>query len=82
MKLGVVTPIVTRLPRAHASWEETAGIEAPGRAPLRSRRRTRSRPRRSGRLTEAGATTLNVRVVHHSLDHYLEQLAAMRELIR
>jgi probable F420-dependent oxidoreductase len=33
------------------------------------------------RLAEAGATTLNVRVVHHSLDHYLEQLAAMRELI-
>jgi len=33
------------------------------------------------RLAEAGATTLNVRVVHHSLDHYLEQLAAMRELV-
>jgi probable F420-dependent oxidoreductase len=33
------------------------------------------------RLADAGATTLNVRVVHHSLDHYLEQLAAMRELI-
>jgi probable F420-dependent oxidoreductase len=33
------------------------------------------------RLAEAGATTLNVRVVHHSLEHYLEQLAAMRELI-
>jgi probable F420-dependent oxidoreductase len=35
----------------------------------------------AGRLVEAGATTLNVRVVHHSLAHYLEQLAAMRELI-
>ncbi|HEV3134230.1 MAG TPA: LLM class F420-dependent oxidoreductase, partial [Acidimicrobiia bacterium] len=35
----------------------------------------------AGRLADAGATTLNVRVVHHSLDHYLEQLAAMRELI-
>jgi probable F420-dependent oxidoreductase len=35
----------------------------------------------SARLAEAGATTLNVRVVHHSLDHYLEQLAAMREVI-
>jgi probable F420-dependent oxidoreductase len=35
----------------------------------------------AGRLADAGATTLNVRVVHHSLDHYVEQLAAMRELI-
>jgi probable F420-dependent oxidoreductase len=32
-------------------------------------------------LAEAGATTLTVRFVHHSLEHYLEQLAAMRELI-
>jgi probable F420-dependent oxidoreductase len=35
----------------------------------------------AGRLVEAGATMLNVRCVHHSLDHYLEQLAAMRELV-
>jgi probable F420-dependent oxidoreductase len=35
----------------------------------------------AARLAEAGVTTLNVRVVHHSLEHYLEQLAAMRELI-
>ena len=35
----------------------------------------------AARLAEAGATTLNVRVVHHSLEHYLEQLAAIRELI-
>jgi probable F420-dependent oxidoreductase len=35
----------------------------------------------AARLAEAGATTLNVRFVHHSLDHYLEQLAAMQELI-
>jgi alkanesulfonate monooxygenase SsuD/methylene tetrahydromethanopterin reductase-like flavin-dependent oxidoreductase (luciferase family) len=27
MQLGIVTPVVTRLPRAHATWEETAGIE-------------------------------------------------------
>jgi alkanesulfonate monooxygenase SsuD/methylene tetrahydromethanopterin reductase-like flavin-dependent oxidoreductase (luciferase family) len=27
VKLGVVTPVVTRLPRAHAKWEETAGID-------------------------------------------------------
>lgn len=33
------------------------------------------------RLADAGATTLNLRFVHHSLDHYLEQLTAMRELI-
>ncbi len=26
MRLGVVTPVLTRLPRAHAAWEETAGI--------------------------------------------------------
>jgi hypothetical protein len=35
----------------------------------------------AARLADAGATTLNVRAVHHSLAHYLEQLAAMRELI-
>jgi probable F420-dependent oxidoreductase len=35
----------------------------------------------AARLADGGATTLNVRVVHHSLDHYLEQLAAMQELI-
>jgi probable F420-dependent oxidoreductase len=29
------------------------------------------------RFTEIGATLLNVRFVHHSLDHYLEQLGAM-----
>jgi probable F420-dependent oxidoreductase len=33
-----------------------------------------------GRLVEAGATTLNVRFVHRSLEHYLEQLAAMAAL--
>jgi probable F420-dependent oxidoreductase len=33
-----------------------------------------------GRLAEARATTLNVRFVHHSLEHYVEQLAAMRAL--
>jgi probable F420-dependent oxidoreductase len=35
----------------------------------------------AARLAGAGATTLNVRFVHHSLGHYIEQLAAMRELI-
>jgi probable F420-dependent oxidoreductase len=30
-----------------------------------------------GRLADAGATMLNVRFVHHSRDHYLEQLAAL-----
>jgi probable F420-dependent oxidoreductase len=33
-----------------------------------------------GRLVDAGATSLNVRFVHHSFEHYLEQLAAMRAL--
>ena len=35
----------------------------------------------AARLAAAGATTLNVRFVHHSLEHYLEQLAAMGELV-
>jgi probable F420-dependent oxidoreductase len=35
----------------------------------------------AARLAEAGATTLNVRFEHRSLDHYVEQLAAMRELL-
>ena len=26
MRLGIVTPVVTRLPGAHARWEESAGI--------------------------------------------------------
>ena len=26
LRLGIVTPVVTRLPSAHARWEETAGI--------------------------------------------------------
>ncbi len=34
------------------------------------------------RLTEAGATGLQLGFVHHSLAHYLEQLAAMAELVR
>jgi probable F420-dependent oxidoreductase len=34
-----------------------------------------------GRLLDSGATILNVRFMHHSLDHYIEQLEAMRELI-
>lgn len=46
----------------------------PGAEPDRVRNATE-------RLADAGATTLNVRFVHHSLDHYLEQLAAMRELV-
>jgi len=32
-------------------------------------------------LQAAGATTLNLRFVHHSIEHYCEQLAAMRELV-
>jgi hypothetical protein len=33
------------------------------------------------RLTEAGATGLQLRFVHHSLPHYLEQLEAMADLM-
>jgi len=33
-------------------------------------------------LRAAGATTLNLRFVHHSVEHYCEQLAAMRELVQ
>jgi probable F420-dependent oxidoreductase len=32
------------------------------------------------RLTDAGATTLSLRFVHHSVDHYIEQLEAMAQL--
>jgi len=35
----------------------------------------------AARLHDAGATILNLRFVHHSLEHYVEQLAAMRELV-
>ena len=38
MKLGIVTPVVTRLPRAHATWEETAGIEEIGRVATEAER--------------------------------------------
>ena len=31
-------------------------------------------------LVAAGATTLSLRLVHHSVDHYIEQLAAFRDL--
>jgi probable F420-dependent oxidoreductase len=33
------------------------------------------------RLREAGATALNLRFVHHSVDHYCEQLEAMQVLV-
>lgn len=38
MKLGIVTPVVTRLPRAHAEWEETAGIEEIARVAIEAER--------------------------------------------
>ena len=38
MKLGIVTPVVTRLPRAHATWEETAGIEEVARVAVEAER--------------------------------------------
>jgi probable F420-dependent oxidoreductase len=36
VKLGIVTPVVTRLPRAHATWEEMAGIEEIARVALKA----------------------------------------------
>jgi alkanesulfonate monooxygenase SsuD/methylene tetrahydromethanopterin reductase-like flavin-dependent oxidoreductase (luciferase family) len=33
------------------------------------------------RLRDAGATILNLRFVHHSADHYCEQLAAMQAVL-
>ena len=35
----------------------------------------------ASRLRDAGATMLNIRFVHHSVEHYVEQLAAMQELM-
>jgi probable F420-dependent oxidoreductase len=35
----------------------------------------------AGALVEAGATILSLRLVHHSLEHYLEQLEAMAALV-
>ena len=35
-----------------------------------------------GKLTEAGATGLQLGFVHHTLDHYLEQLEALAQLVR
>jgi probable F420-dependent oxidoreductase len=35
-----------------------------------------------GKLTDAGATGLQLGFVHHSLDHYLEQLEALAQLVR
>ena len=37
---------------------------------------------RVGRLQEAGVTGLSLRFVHHDVDHYCEQLAAMTELVK
>jgi len=37
--------------------------------------------RTAATLRDAGATMLNLRFVHHSVEHYCEQLAAMRELV-
>jgi len=35
-----------------------------------------------GKLTDAGATGVQLGFVHHSLDHYLEQLGALAQLVR
>ncbi len=33
------------------------------------------------RMIDAGATAINTRFVHHSRDHYIEQMTALRELV-
>jgi probable F420-dependent oxidoreductase len=38
VKLGIVTPVVTRLPGAHASWEATAGIAEVARVVVEAER--------------------------------------------
>lgn len=38
MKLGVVTPVLTRLPRAHAAWERDAGIAEVARVAVEAER--------------------------------------------
>ncbi len=38
MRLGIVTPVLTMLPRAHARWEETAGIAEVERVVVESER--------------------------------------------
>jgi probable F420-dependent oxidoreductase len=38
MKLGIVTPVVTRLPRAHAAWEREAGIDEVARIVVEAER--------------------------------------------
>ncbi len=38
MKVGIVTPVVTRLPRAHARWEREAGIDEVARIVVEAER--------------------------------------------
>ncbi len=38
MKVGIVTPVVTRLPRAHAKWERDAGIDEVARIVVEAER--------------------------------------------
>jgi probable F420-dependent oxidoreductase len=38
VRLGIVTPVLTRLPRAHAAWEATAGIEEVARVVVAAER--------------------------------------------
>ena len=38
MKVGIVTPVVTRLPRAHARWERDAGIDEVARIVIEAER--------------------------------------------
>ena len=71
--------------RESDAWSQ-AHDAARGPAPERASRSTRwpspsGCGSRSRRFAEIGATGLNVRVVHHSRSHYLEQLAALAALV-
>jgi hypothetical protein len=84
--LGIVTPVLTMLPRAHAAWEESAGIAEVDQV-VRSADRlgfgfaTCSEHVALEGLAAAGATRIAVRFVHRSPGHYLEQLEATATLV-
>jgi hypothetical protein len=78
--------LATMLARASATdaWQaRTSPLEVivqatPPLDPVADPQGTRDRV---GRLRDAGVTGLALRFVHHSVDHYCEQLAAMRNAV-
>ena len=66
---------------AWAARDDAARRHAAERAPARSRSANRERvAEQLARFAEIGATGCNVRFVHHSPDHYKEQLAALANI--